>query len=127
MRSRSRVRWDELREAVLQRDLYQSWWRSEDRIHHGVPFDRWRTSPRTSCVARFLDPSGSGPCSGRLTLDHVKDEPMMGKKAPDDEQHLVSLCERHHLDTVAGSNWATSHRPLLRLYLKEIRLDRTVE
>jgi hypothetical protein len=37
---------------------------------------------------------------------------MMGKRAPSDMAHLVTLCEHHHLD-----GWATSHRPLLRRYL----------
>ncbi len=64
------------------------------------------------CVAVAL---GEPPadCGGRLTLDHVKSQPMMGKRAPSDEQHLVALCERHHLWT----GWATSHRPALREYL----------
>jgi hypothetical protein len=55
-------------------------------------------------------------CAGRLTLDHVRDEPMMGKRAPSDERHLVSLCEFHHL----WSSWATSHRPELRDYLAAV-------
>jgi hypothetical protein len=53
-------------------------------------------------------------CAGRATLDHVRDEPMMGKRAPSDMAHLVTLCEYHHL----WSGWATSHRPELRAYLR---------
>lgn len=53
------------------------------------------------------------PCDGRLTLDHVRDEPMMGKRAPSDPGHLVTLCWHHHLD-----GWATSHREELRSYLR---------
>lgn len=66
------------------------------------------------CVAVRLgeDP---GTCRGRLTLDHVKDQPRMGRRAPSDAAHLVSLCESHHLD-----GWATSHRPELRDYLREV-------
>jgi hypothetical protein len=63
------------------------------------------------CVAPRLDPD-AGPCHGVPTIDHVKDQPMMGKRAPSDMAHLVTLCEHHHLD-----GWATSHRPLLRAYL----------
>ncbi len=65
------------------------------------------------CVAVKLgqDPS---TCRGRITLDHVKSQPMMGKRAPSDVDHLVSLCEHHHLE-----GWATSHRPELRVYLRE--------
>jgi hypothetical protein len=51
-------------------------------------------------------------CAGRLTLDHVKDQPRMGKRAPSDLAHLVVLCWHHHLD-----GWATAHRPELRAYL----------
>jgi hypothetical protein len=54
-------------------------------------------------------------CKGRLTLDHVKDQPMMGKRAPSDMAHLVTVCEHHHLD-----GWATSHRPELREYLRSV-------
>lgn len=66
----------------------------------------------SGCVAVSLGESPSD-CGGRLTLDHVKDAPRMGKRAPSDPAHLVSLCEQHHLWT----GWATSHRPALRLYL----------
>jgi hypothetical protein len=64
------------------------------------------------CVAPRIDPE-AGECSGRLTLDHVKDWPMMGRRAPSDSGHLVVICWHHHLD-----GWATSHRPELRLYLR---------
>jgi hypothetical protein len=67
------------------------------------------------CVAVKLGAS-SADCAGRLTLDHVKDAPMMGKRAPSDMAHLVALCEAHHLQT----GWATSHRPELRLYLRGV-------
>ena len=66
------------------------------------------------CVAVWLGESGRD-CSGRLTLDHVKDQPRMGKRAPSDMAHLVALCWHHHLD-----GWATSHRPELRTYLREV-------
>lgn len=67
------------------------------------------------CVAVTL---GEDPrtCMGRLTLDHVKDQPRMGKRAPSDPAHLVALCEQHHLWT----GWATSHRPELREYLRGV-------
>ena len=82
----------ELRQAVLERDR--------------------------GCIAHLrlgLDPTG--PCYGRLTLDHVRDQPMMGKRAPSDMAHLVTLCEHHHLD-----GWATSHRPELRAYLEAVNV-----
>lgn len=79
------------------------------------------------CVAPLIDPD-AGPCRDRwghvrhrsvvpaLTLDHVKDAPRMGVRAPSDPAHLVTLCAWHHLSTP----WATSHRPELRAYLRSV-------
>lgn len=67
------------------------------------------------CVAPYLGGSLMD-CGGRDTLDHVKHEPRMGKRAPSDMAHLVTLCESHHLWT----GWATSHRPELREYLRSV-------
>jgi hypothetical protein len=72
------------------------------------------------CVAVELGEWASS-CKGRLTLDHVREQPMMGKRAPSDMAHLVALCEFHHTGSKAGSNWATSHRPLLREYLESVQ------
>ena len=66
------------------------------------------------CVASLVF-EDKDDCRGRLTLDHVKDQPRMGKRAPSDMAHLVTLCEWHHL-----YGWATSHRPELRAYLLEV-------
>ena len=66
------------------------------------------------CVARQLG-ADAADCRSPLTLDHVKDQPMMGKRAPSDAAHLVTLCWPHHLD-----GWATAHRPELRAYLRLI-------
>ena len=68
------------------------------------------------CVAVTLGEPASD-CGGRLTLDHVRDRAAMGgRRAPSDERHLASVCERHHLWT----GWATSHRPQLREYLRRV-------
>lgn len=66
------------------------------------------------CIAPVLDPDAD-LCDGRATLDHVKSQPMMGKRAPSDTAHLVAVCWHHHLD-----GWATSHRPELREYLRGV-------
>lgn len=66
------------------------------------------------CVAVKLG-EPSSDCRGALQLDHVKDEPRMGRRAPSDAAHLASVCEWHHL-----YGWATSHRPALREYLQEV-------
>lgn len=76
------------------------------------------------CVAAKLDPTHgcrdqwglplTSTSLNAMTLDHVKDEPMMGKRAPSDPAHLVTLCWFAHIN----SSWATSHRPELREYLR---------
>lgn len=74
-----------------------------------------------TCVAPLL--GASSECADRwgsrnnddLTLDHVRQHAMMGKRAPSDERHLVTLCWHHHLN-----GWATAHRELLREYLNRI-------
>lgn len=64
------------------------------------------------CRAPDIDPYLRDYCSGPIELDHVKEQPMMGRKAPDDEAHLVSLCRHHH-----QNGWATSHREEQRAWL----------
>ena len=51
----------------------------------------------------------------RLTLDHVKDGPMMGRRAPSDPAHLVALC---YSENVRGPSKVT--RAAERSYLHEI-------
>jgi hypothetical protein len=75
------------------------------------------------CVAAILDrghqcrDQWGEPCDPHderaLTIEHVKSEPMMGKRAPSDTRHLVVLC--HDANTV--SMWGSAHRDLLRAYL----------
>lgn len=67
------------------------------------------------CVAPRLG-AAYHECAGPLTLDHVKDQPRMGQRAPSDMAHLVTICRYHHIDT----GWATSHRPELREYLRSV-------
>jgi hypothetical protein len=68
------------------------------------------------CIAPLLDPSQSGTCYGALTLDHVRTHSMMGKRAPSDRKHLVTLCFYHHVLSI----WAVTNRPLLRAYLYDV-------
>lgn len=72
------------------------------------------------CMAPVLDPSGSGTCFGRWTLEHVNHEITRGKRAPDLPEYIVVLCELHAgLKRVAGEQWNTKkeNRRRLRLYL----------
>lgn len=77
------------------------------------------------CVAAFLDPThGCRSLWGdpqrpdvMLTLDHVQEGyGRMGKRAPSDPSHLVSVCAYAHV----GSTWVTSHKDELREYLRRV-------
>jgi len=76
--------------------------------------DTWGTLP----TGEEREKAVSGHYSGWLTVDHVKDQPRMGKRAPSDMAHLVTLCWRHHL-----GGWATAHRPELREYLARFNIE----
>ena len=115
-------------ESVIARDKFQRWLRLlflysiDPREDMKGSMDMWREARKSFCVAQTVDPLGSGPCSGRITLDHVHLHAggTKGKRAPSDERHLVSLCEGHHLVSRAGHIWATANRPMLREYLLTI-------
>jgi hypothetical protein len=79
------------------------------------------------CVAALLDPGHV--CRDRwgwphtphrvelMTLDHVQEAyGRMGRRAPSDPDHLVTLCWHAHLD-----GWATANRPTLREHLRRHR------
>lgn len=79
------------------------------------------------CLAVIIGEQSPATCEGPLQLDHVKDQPKVGDpivkrgperkhryRAPSDAAHLVSVCRGHHI----GNGWATSHRALLRDYLR---------
>lgn len=68
------------------------------------------------CLAVLIGGQDPATCAGPLTLDHVKDAPRMGKRAPSDARHLAVVCRGHHIDT----GWATANRPLLRAYLEGV-------
>jgi hypothetical protein len=79
------------------------------------------------CPAVVMDPSQLGTCSGPWHLDHVQDpsNPMKGVKAPDEMDHLVSLCAAHDERGMrAGHQWNTAHRQAEWDYLRERRHER---
>ena len=89
----------EVREAVLRRDvmcvLARLDWQHVFR-------DAWgnRHSPADLSI---------------LTLEHVKDELAMGKRAPSDPQHLVALCAHANIGVPSKAQ-----RAMLRQYLREV-------
>ena len=88
-RSADGIGWDALRQVVWSRD--------------------W------GCIVPTVDPGETTPCKGMPTLDHVPERGgnALGKKAPDDEAHLVTVCTYHH----TGRLWPERHRELERVYL----------
>ena len=46
------------------------------------------------CKAPAL--GATDPCFGRLTIEHVKFESMVGKRAPSDKWHTLILCLSHN-------------------------------
>lgn len=118
-----------LREIVFVRDVWAIWETSRER-RDGMTFKRYmslRLVRKPPCMVEKLSPSDSVKCSGRWTLEHVKCQLMMGKKAWDSETepcpqcgrtgryHLIILCEEHNV-------WhppSKALRQLAREYLAE--------
>lgn len=77
----------------------------------------------SGCIAPRLGGT-TMDCFGRNRLEHVKDEPRMGRRAPSDPAHLVTLCEGHtETGMRAGYVWATDkrNREAMREYLRALR------
>lgn len=116
-----------LREIVFLRDAWAVWDMSEERIHHGVTFDRFLRMKRHRplCLTERVLPRASQKCSGRWTLEHVKCNLGMAMKAWDREDepcpqcrrdgryHLVVLCEYHNVWNPPSKEL----RQVLRAYL----------
>jgi hypothetical protein len=113
-----------LTERIRDRDLRQVWLYSEDRMHHGVPFERWKTNHHRACIAPLIDKPWTHPvipCGGRDTNEHVT--PGYGRmraKARDRLEEMLTLCWNHHLELWAGYNWATANKEAERDYLKRM-------
>ena len=89
----------EVRELVLRRDAMCFLYRVDDKHY---------------CHDAWGNPHSPFDM-GRLTLDHVKDAPRMGKRAPSDPAHLVAMC---HAANVGVPSKAV--RELERIYLRDI-------
>lgn len=50
-----------------------------------------------------------------VTFAHVKEHPMMGKRAPSDARHGVLECAHHN-----GNGWSSAHRSEELAYLEEV-------
>jgi hypothetical protein len=107
-----------LRRTPLKRSRPKPWFRAEE--------DKVAAEERAYVLKRdggCIAPQGGAetPCWGRLTLDHVKDDPRMGDRAPSDRRHLVSVCQGHSEDgRKAGYQWNTANREAERDYLRRV-------
>jgi hypothetical protein len=76
------------------------------------------------CIAPRVD-DDAGPCSGRVTLDHVKTDRRMGKRADSIALCLVSVCEGHSENGMkAGHQWNTANRDLERGWARTKEAER---
>jgi hypothetical protein len=60
---------------------------------------------------------------GKLSVEHVLEEPRMGKRAPSDPRHMVAACRHSNAFTVETSKY----RPQIRNYLNRIENARVEE
>src|SRR5213076_2283135 len=91
-----------------------------DRVTPGIRLAVFRRD--AGCLAPQLGGSMMD-CWGRLTIEHVKDSLRLGKRAPSDEQHLVTLCSGHTEPGMrAGYAWNLDkrNRALVREYLAKL-------
>jgi len=105
-------------DEVLRRDRMMTWWEGREfraKNPWAVPGPYLASEPSV-CAAPIIDPSQSGRCSGAMERDHVHTHTggTKGKRPPTTMETLVILCHHHHQD-----GWATSHRPEIRIYIKE--------
>jgi hypothetical protein len=79
--------------------------------------DAWLATDPWVCIAPVIDRRLLGQCFGVMTRDHVHEHTggTKGKRAMTTMRTVAIVCERHHL----RSEWATSHRPEIRQYIKE--------
>jgi len=85
-------------EKVVDRDARYIWRNVISEMPMtATTYARWRAFASPICLVPVLEPDNPRPCAGKQTVDHVKDAPRLGKKAPDDEQHLVAMCEAHNV------------------------------
>jgi hypothetical protein len=74
------------------------------------------------CIAPLLGGSAAD-CWGRLTIEHVKVELRIGRRAESILSRMVTLCQGHTEDgRKAGQQWNTTkaNRALVRDYLEEV-------
>ena len=74
----------------------------------------YRINKAHKCFDTYGNPHAPDD-TNRLSLDHVKDEAMLGKKARSDVEHLVALCGAANVKGVSRES-----RQLQRAYLRRV-------
>jgi len=82
--------------SVVERDARAIWEESYKLALITIPYHTWRRRHGTVCIVELLDPPASVNCSGRQTVDHVRDAP--GAVRKHDAQHLTAMCAYHNVD-----------------------------
>jgi len=113
----------ELRDHVIERDAVAIWYWSEDKVHHGVRYAKWRASHRVVCIVPLIDPFNPHTCGGKQEVDHVKDQLRMGKRAPDDEFHLVAMCQNHNTWSPPRKELRHAEREYLKSHAQGVRTN----
>lgn len=114
-----------LRRTELRSRSYPKPWRRkpEDRVTSDLANYIYARDNGT-CLAPVLarkHGEEADPCNGRLTIEHVHTEPMMGRRAPSDKWHTLLLCLHHNVD-----GWASMHKDWEREYLAAVELPESV-
>lgn len=81
----------------------------------------WRLGDR-DCRGKWGDPvrwRNGRMLRSDVTFAHVKDQPMIGKRAPSDERHGVLECFTHNVN-----GWSSAHRAEEHAYLQEVNRER---
>ena len=88
----------------------------EDRVPDWLPAYLYARD-RTCVPARLGAPD---PCSGRLTIEHVRDadKPAVGKRAPNDKYHTLLACLGHN----TGWCLTSAAKQLERDYLARVEV-----
>lgn len=74
-----------------------------------------RVDPRHVCRDQWGIPHPSDD-DRFLTLDHVKDGPMMGRRAPSDVMHMVAMCHAANVSVPSKELRAAERAYLAKLY-----------
>ena len=118
----------ELRDAVIERDARAIW----EAADVNLGFITWRRLHPVICIVPLIDPENETECDGKQTVDHVHGQPPVGtmrktdeggfgKRAPDDQEHLVAMCENHNVWNPPGKSLRRKEREYLGITQESFR------